>query len=300
LGRGLASGPGGCPPPPLLPFRHLPPKAPGLPAPDSPPAHQQPAAAGGSKLPVPPPSGCHHAPPRPPEGSPRLTPGLCAPPPPRHPRPPRRHAAPGHRACATRRRRARGTGHCGLQYRTAARRRQQRGQQRRGCAPVRRRPRRTALRSRGSGEHAAVPRFARVSLPGSSNERRGITPQHRIAATGGRQRGAWRHLATRAAPDLQHPSCGRRAAASTQGSRSEPCLRWPLPQPRSRRPRMLTLTGGTGLITGLCPFPPRSPAVTVIASEPESSHVARAGQSFASTSSEGLAGVSAHAPHPTA
>ena len=94
---------------PLFPSRQLPAKAPGQSGPGSLPADQAPAAAGGSKLPVPPPSGSQETSPHPPEGIPRASPVASVLPHRQHPRPPRRHASPGHRACATGRRRAGGT-----------------------------------------------------------------------------------------------------------------------------------------------------------------------------------------------
>ena len=51
----------GCPPPSPLLFCQLPGKSLGLPGPGSPPADQEPAAAGSLKLPVPPPSGSQQA-----------------------------------------------------------------------------------------------------------------------------------------------------------------------------------------------------------------------------------------------
>ena len=97
---------GGCPPPSPLPFCQLPGNSSGLPCPGSTPAHREPAAAGGWKLPLPPPAGRRH--PRTHQRGSLTSPVAPALTRHRHRSPARRHAAPGDRARTGCRRRAGG------------------------------------------------------------------------------------------------------------------------------------------------------------------------------------------------
>ena len=182
---------GGCPPPSPLPFCQLPGNSSGLPCPGSTPAHREPAAAGGWKLPLPPPAGRRH--PRTHQRGSLTSPVAPALTRHRHRSPARRHAAPGDRARTGCRRRAGGarpaprTPGCSTALRPPGGSSSERpaGGARPGAAPA---PQCRALRA----QRPPAPRTgggSGVSLPGGSNERGGITlqaPQYRMAVTGRR------------------------------------------------------------------------------------------------------------------